>query len=147
MKRLFFFTGMLLLMVFKLHAQTLPADGILGVWQSEDKATKIEYFKTGNTYAARLIWAKDMFEADGKTPRKDVKNPDEKLRTRPIQNIVNVTGLTFKDGEYTGGKLYVARDGNSYDLKAKLKGTDKLEARGYKGIPMMGKTIMWTRIQ
>jgi hypothetical protein len=39
-----------------------------------------------------------MFEADGKTSKKDVKNPNEKLRSRPVQGLTHITNLTYKDG-------------------------------------------------
>jgi uncharacterized protein (DUF2147 family) len=147
MKKVVFFTGMLLFMATTLFAQTLSADKIIGVWQTEDKSMKIEIFKSGNTYSAKFLWGKDMFEADGKTPKKDTENPDQKLRSRSRQGIVHITGLTYDDGEYVDGKLYSAKDGNTYSLKAELKSINKLETRGYKGVPMMGKTFKWNRVQ
>jgi len=126
-------------------AQRLSPDQITGVWQCDDY--KIEVFKSGNTYSAKLLWAKDMFEADGKTPKMDSKNPNEKLRTRSVQGITHITALVFKDGEYVDGKLYSVQDGNTYSLKGKLKTANDLETRGYKGIPMMGRTFKWKRVQ
>lgn len=126
-------------------AQKLPADQITGVWQCEDY--KIEMFKVGNTYSAKLLWSKEMFEADGKTSKKDVKNPNEKLRSRPVQGLTHITGLVYQDGEYVEGKLYSVQDGNTYGFKGKLKGPNDLETRGYKGIPLMGKSFKWRRVQ
>ncbi|NDI98738.1 DUF2147 domain-containing protein [Flavobacterium sp. LaA7.5] len=127
-------------------AQKVSVDNIVGVWKCE--AYKIEIFKSGNTYSAKLLWAKDiMFEADGKTPKKDDKNPNEKLRNRSRKGITHITDLRYKDGEYVDGKLYSVQDGNTYSLKAVLKTINNLETRGYKGIPMMGKTFKWARVQ
>ena len=126
-------------------AQKLPADQITGVWQCDDY--KIEVFKAGNTYSAKLLWSKEMFEADGKTPKKDVKNPNEKLRSRSVQGLTHITGLIYKDGEYVDGKLYSVQDGNTYSFKGKLKGPNDLETRGYKGIPLVGKSFKWKRVQ
>lgn len=126
-------------------AQKLSADQILGVWLCEDY--KIEVFKTGNAYSAKLLWAKDMFEADDKTPKKDVKNPDDKLKSRSIQGITHITGLIYKDNEYLDGKLYSPQDGNTYSFKGQLKSTNSLETRGYRGTPMFGKTYKWKRVQ
>ncbi|MDJ1501692.1 DUF2147 domain-containing protein [Xanthocytophaga agilis] len=44
-------------------------------------------------------------------------------------------------------KIETFKSGNTYNLKAVLKSTDTLETRGYKGVPMMGKTFKWTRQQ
>jgi uncharacterized protein (DUF2147 family) len=126
-------------------AQKLTQDQIAGVWQSE--AYKIEIFKAGNAYAAKLLWSNDIFEADGKTVKKDDKNPDEKLRSRPRQGITHITELTYQDGEYLDGKLYSVQDGNTYGFKAVLRDANHLESRGYKGVPMFGKTVQWTRVQ
>jgi len=134
-----------LLLSLASFAQQLPADRVTGVWQCDDY--KIEVFKAGNTYSAKLLWSKEMFETDGKTSKKDVKNPDEKLRGRSVQGLTHITGLVFKNGEYVEGKLYSVQDGNTYSIKGKLKGPDDLETRGYKGIPLVGKSFKWKRVQ
>ncbi|MCL4638408.1 MULTISPECIES: DUF2147 domain-containing protein [Olivibacter] len=134
-----------LLLSITSFAQKLPADRITGVWQCDDY--KIEVFKAGNTYSAKLLWSKEMFEADGKTSKKDVKNPNEKLRSRSVQGLTHITGLVYKDGEYVDGTLYSVQDGNTYGLKGKLKGPNDLETRGYKGVPLMGKSFKWKRVQ
>jgi uncharacterized protein (DUF2147 family) len=135
----------ILLLSLASFAQKLPADQITGVWLCDDY--KIEVFKSGNTYSAKLLWSKEMFEADGKTPRKDVKNPNEKLRSRSVQGLTHITDLIYKDGEYVDGKLYSVQDGNTYSIKGKLKSTNDLETRGYKGIPLVGKSFRWKRVQ
>jgi uncharacterized protein (DUF2147 family) len=126
-------------------AQKIPADKIIGVWQCDDY--KIEIFKPGNTYSAKLLWSKEMFEADGKTSKKDGKNPNEKLRSRSVQGLTHITDLIYKDGEYVDGKLYSVQDGNTYSFKGKLKGPDELETRGYKDVPLVGKSFKWKRVQ
>lgn len=140
-----FFVATLLLGAGASFAQTLSPDQIVGVWKCEDY--KIEIFKSGETYSAKLLWAKDMFEADGKTPKKDDKNPDEKLRNRSRQGITHITELTYDDGEYIDGKLYSVADGNTYSFKAELKNADNLETRGYRGVPLMGKSFYWTKVR
>jgi uncharacterized protein (DUF2147 family) len=134
-----------LLLSLASYAQKISADNIIGIWKCDDY--KIEVFKTGNTYSAKLLWSKDMFEADGKTSKKDVKNPDEKLRSRSVQGLTHITDLVYKGGEYEDGKLYSVQDGNTYSLKGKLKGPNDLETRGYKGMPLIGKTYKWKRVQ
>jgi len=137
--------AILLLSTMASFAQKLPADQILGTWLCSDY--KIEVYKAGGTYSAKLLWSKDMFEADGKTSKKDIKNPNEKLRSRPVEGLTHITELVYKDGEYVDGKLYSVQDGNTYSLKGKLNSVNDLETRGYKGVPMLGKTFKWKRIQ
>lgn len=147
MKRIILLTGILLLMVSGLFAQSLSPDKILGVWFSADNAMKIEIFKSGNTYSGKLLEAKFMFEADGKTPKKDTENPNQKLRSRSRQGLVHITDLSYKDGKYINGVLYSVENGGTYSIKGELKGPNELETRGYKGVPVMGKTFKWTRVQ
>ncbi len=137
------FVAMLLFVSVASFAQKLPADKIIGIWQREDY--RIEIFKSGDTYSGRLLWAKDMFEADGKTPKKDSQNPDIKLRRRSRQGIIHITGLKYANGEYVDAQLYNVQDGNTYGLKALLKDADNLELRAYKGVPTLGRTVKWTR--
>lgn len=135
----------ILVLVSVTSSAQLPADKIIGIWQCEDY--KIKVFKSGNTYSAKLLWSKDMFEADGRTPKRDSKNPDAKLKTRSVQGITHITQLAFEDGEYVNGKLYSIQDGNTYSLKGKLKSAEELETRGYKGVPMLGKTFKWKLVK
>jgi uncharacterized protein (DUF2147 family) len=120
------------------------ANDIKGVWINENKDAKVEIYKSGDGYAGKIIWLKEMYEPDGKTLKKDSRNPDAKLRQRTILNLNILDGFTYDDGEWTGGNLYDPKSGKTYDSKMKLKGPS-LEIRGYVGSPMFGKTTSWTR--
>lgn len=143
MKRIAF-----VLITFLFSTQVLLAqDKILGNWLSEEKDGRIEIYKTGDKYFGKLVWGRELMEADGKTPRKDrtdVKNSDPKLRSRPLLGLVLLTNFTYDDGEWNGGKIYDPKSGKTYSCTMKLKG-EKLEIRGYVGISMFGRTTVWTR--
>ncbi|MBL7719101.1 MAG: DUF2147 domain-containing protein [Flavipsychrobacter sp.] len=130
-------------------AQGLPADKIIGTWESVDASPRLrfEFYKQGSKYLGRLLYASNMYEADGKTPKRDHKNPDPKLRSRSRYGITNITGLEYEEGEYTGGTLYNPEEGRTYSVKAKLKNADELDFRGYVGISLLGKTMKFRRIQ
>ena len=121
------------------------ADGVKGVWINDAKDVKVEIYKKGDKYTGKVIWTKDMYEADGKTVKKDSKNLDESLRNRSILNLDILTGFTYDDGGWTGGKIYDPKSGKIYASKMKIKGGN-LEIRGYVGSPMFGKTTVWTRV-
>lgn len=144
-----FLISLLLIVPVVAFTQTLPADKILGIWESVDSDVKLrfEFFKQGNTYFGKLLHASNMYEADGKTPKKDFKNPNAKLRTRSRYGITNITNLTYEDGEYTGGTLYNPEEGKKYSVKAKLRNINELDFRGYVGISLLGKTMKFKRIQ
>ncbi|RFM32247.1 DUF2147 domain-containing protein [Chitinophaga silvisoli] len=143
MKRIAF---LLITLLFSTHV-LLAQDKILGNWLSEEKDGRIEIYKTGDKYFGKLVWGKDLVEADGKTPRKDrtdTKNSDPKLRSRPLLGLVLLTNFTYDDGEWSGGKIYDPKSGKTYSCTMKMKG-DKLEIRGYVGVSMFGRTTVWTR--
>ncbi len=122
------------------HAQN--GDTILHNWETREKDGKIEVLKNGTTYYAIMRYGKELFEADGKTYKKDVNNPDPSLRTRDLKDYVLISGLTFQDGKWTGGKIYNFKDGNSYDVTIEIEGR-VMSMRVYKGIPLLGKTLKW----
>jgi uncharacterized protein (DUF2147 family) len=120
------------------------ADAVLGNWLNEEKDAKVQIYKAGGKYFGKIVWLKNPFEADGKTPRLDKKNNTESLRTRPIMNLVMLTKFTYNDGEWEDGEIYDPKSGKTYNSKMKLNG-DKLAIRGYVGLAAFGKTTVWTR--
>ncbi|MDX2046511.1 MAG: DUF2147 domain-containing protein [Chitinophagaceae bacterium] len=121
------------------------ADAVKGVWMNDDKDAKVEIYKSGNSYFGKIIWGKDMYEPDGKTPKKDSKNTNAEMRNRSMINMVILSDFTFNNGEWTGGELYNPKNGKTYKSKMKLTG-ENLEIRGYVGSPMFGKTTTWTKV-
>lgn len=117
---------------------------IIGTWESDQRDVRMDYFKDGDHYAGRLLWGNLVVESDGVTSKKDVKNPDEKLRSRSILGIVSLTGLKWNGEEYTGGRIYDPPSGKTYNCKAWTEG-GKLYMRGYLGIPLLGRTVSWHR--
>lgn len=148
MKKLLLSTFLLLLTIAA-FSQKLPAEKIIGIWQNEggDVGLKFEFFASDGKYFGRLLWASTMYEADGKTPKKDPKNPIRNLRGRSRQHLVNVTNLRYEDGEYTGGKLYNPDDGHTYSVNAKLVNDNLLEFRAYLGLSVLGRTMKFNRIK
>lgn len=122
------------------------SDKILGLWELSDKSGKTRFLKYKGKYYGRVVWGKDVVKADGKTSKKDTKNPNPKLRSRDIIGITYITGLTFKDGEYSGGYVYDPTSGKTYNCKIWFEGND-LMFRGYKGVSMLGKTVVYRRIK
>ncbi len=143
------FAAIMLFASIAAFAQQIPADKIIGIWESvaSDPKLKFELYKSGSKYAGRLLYASNMFEEDGKTPKKDFKNPDKTLRGRSRYGITNITNLVYDDGEYTSGNLYNPEEGRNYSVKAKLKSINELDFRGYIGISLLGKTMKFKRVQ
>jgi len=130
----------------KTFAQTPEADKILGVWLSEDKTGKIDIYKAKGKYFGKLIWGKTMYEPNGITSRKDVKNKDEKLRGRNLKELIMLYDFTYHDGVWDGGEIYDPFSGKTYSCTLKLK-DNKLNIRGYIGVSLFGRTSVWERVK
>ena len=114
-------------------------DPILGKWQNSSGEGRIEIYKKGDKYFGKLYWVKDA-------TKKDVNNPDESLRSRPIKDLEILTDFTKKGNTYEGGKIYDPKSGKTYSCKMTPKG-DKLEVRGYVGVSLLGRTEVFTRVK
>lgn len=147
MKKLLFISAIVLLSATSFAQK--PADQIIGIWETTDSEVKLKFdiYKSGESYFGKLLYASTMYETDGKTPKKDVKNPDKSLRSRSRLNIVNINNLTYNDGDYSGGTLYNPDSGDTYRLKAKMINNNNVEFRGYVGISLLGKTMKLKRVQ
>jgi uncharacterized protein (DUF2147 family) len=123
-------------------------DKIVGTWRSAAQDSEMEIYKSGSMYYGKLLagWGNDMYESDGKTLVKDTKNPDIKLRNRPLLNLVFITDVSYENGEYTGGKLYMAKDGEMISCEMKFDG-EKLTMKWYRDGQQFGPTKIWSRIK
>jgi uncharacterized protein (DUF2147 family) len=128
-------------------AQTAAVPQIDGVWQAEDGSMKLEMFDAGGSHAGRLLYGRRAVEADGKTFKRDVRNPDPALRSRSLEGIVVLRDLRWSQGDkrWDGGRLYDGTSGRSYSARAALV-NGRMELRVYMGSPMLGRTLTFQRV-
>jgi len=120
-------------------AQKSKADVIVGKYLSPDKVGQIEIFKRDGKYYGKTICCNEK--------RLDVNNPNPALRIRSRIGMEFIHDFEF-DGEeeYVNGTIYNPEDGRTYSAKMWLDGK-KLNMRGYIGAPILGKTIVFTKIE
>lgn len=145
------FIGLALLFLSSKSFSQTTGDEIIGTWWNQEKDGQIEIYKSGNTYAGKLIWMKDPNNPSTGKPLLDQKNPDEKLRSNPILGSNLMYGFVFSKGdkEWSDGKIYDGREGKTYKCYIKINADKTLKVRGYIGAAWMGlgKTNTWTRIK
>lgn len=125
---------------------TNKGDQVLGIWMTDDGKAKIEIYKDGDKYSGKIVWLKEPRNEQGGL-KVDKENSDKTLRSRPILGINLVSGFTFDgDDRWEGGDIYDPENGKTYSSHMKLK-KGKLEVRGYVGISMFGRTVVWTKSQ
>ena len=70
------------------------------------------------------------------------------LKDKPVIGIAILTGVRREAGGYTAGRVLDPNDGRVYDCVLELlEGGSKLGVRGYLGIPLLGRTQIWTRLE
>ncbi|NIV18909.1 MAG: DUF2147 domain-containing protein [Woeseiaceae bacterium] len=76
----------------------------------------------------------------------DDRNPDPALRSRRLDGLVIMTGFEYAGkGRWKNGKVYDPDSGNTYKCTARLLDPDTLKIKGYIGIPLLGRSEIWTR--
>lgn len=121
-------------------AQT-KADAIIGVWLTQVKDAKIEIYKKDNLYYGKVVWIESPTDENGK-PKVDSKNPNKTAAKRPIMGMDIVTRMAYSNGEWSGGKIYDPKSGDTYTCKIWLD-NGNLKVRGYLG--WLYDTKTWTK--
>ncbi len=121
------------------------ADKITGIWWNEAREIKLKIEQKGGKYIGTIIYMIPEKYVDGQSP-KDNKNPDEKLRERPLVGLQILSGLEYdaKKKEWKSGKIYDPQSGNTYDCFAWLEKSDLLKMKGFvAGIRLLGRSAEW----
>lgn len=141
-----FLLSLLILMTPASFAQA-SGDAIVGRWKATEKTLTIEIYKAGNEYRAKIIDFTDHHSEIPAAQRRDEKNPDEKLRGRPLLGIDVLRGMHYDDGEkaWTDGHVYDVSSGKEYSAELHLEEGKTLNVRAFKGVTFLGKTMSFVR--
>jgi uncharacterized protein (DUF2147 family) len=124
---------------------------VIGSWMTVGNSSHVEIYPCGEKLCGKVAWLKNpnyIHAEDGPvgTTKVDRKNPDPNLRNRPILGLQVIEGLTaVNGGSWEKGKCYDPESGNTYKCRMHLASPEKLEMRGYVGIPLFGRTYVLTR--
>ncbi|ERJ20371.1 signal peptide protein [Salinisphaera shabanensis T35B1] len=122
-------------------AADMKAEDAAGVWETASGGY-VQLYEEGDTWKGKIVGSKS-----GKA-RYDKNNPDESKRDRRLLGITVLDGLKYAgNGEFEGGTIYDPNNGKTYKAKATQTGPDTIEARGYIGISLIGKSQTWKRIE
>ena len=128
-----------------LLAAAARAETPIGVWEAGE--SHIEIYECGDLLCGRVVALDEPLDEEGE-PHVDLNNPDPALRTRPIMGMDLIAGFSRKsDRKWVDGAIYDPRDGKTYKSRLTLQKDGTLEVRGYVGVALFGKTVVWTRIE
>jgi len=141
--RLFVLVGWILLLV--IPASIFSQDGVLGTWKTIDD---VDGEATSHVFIEKI---------DGKLSGKITKllNEDPGIicelckgdkKDQPIIGLEIIWDMKKDDDQWSGGRILDPENGKDY--KCKIKVVDGvLEVRGYIGIPALGRTQKWYRVE
>lgn len=140
------FRNMLIAGGLLLGGQASAADDpVIGFWMVESGRAIVEVEPCGASVCGEIVWLIEPLDAAG-APKTDLNNVDETLRDRPVCGLSLIRG--FKQdgpGEWSGGEIYNGEDGETYTAYLEMQSDGKLKVRGYVGVPILGKSQIWTR--
>ena len=145
MKKLFLFLAWMIMGSSFLFSQ---ADKVLGFWLTEKGTSQVEIYNAEDgKYYGRISWLEEPNE-DGK-PKMDKENPDEALKSRPIQglNILKEFVYNEKDKEWEDGRIYDPDNGKTYDCYMWFDDdANVLYIKGFvMGMRFLGRSTAWKR--
>ena len=134
-------------------------DLILGNWKTSNGRSVISIYKgkaengeDPKKYYGKIVWLKVPNDDDGK-PRTDINNSDDELKKQPLKGLVIMKDVEFEevDGKvvsWDGGTIYDPNNGSDYSFEAEINKKNKnvMDARGYIGLSLFGRTDTWTRL-
>ncbi len=130
------------------QAQAKGGDALLGKWLSAEKDLEIEVFKSHDKFYGKVLW----FACNPAVPPMedylDDNNPVAALRTRHWLGMVTLTHLQYAgDGKWDDGDVYDPHSGHTYSATVRVKGANTAMVRGYWGIELLGKTLVFNRVR
>ena len=127
-------------------AQATPA----GLWKTIDDETKAEKSLVRITDNGGVLTGKVEKILTDKVDAKCVECTDER-KGQPVQGMTILRDIkpdASDKGTWVGGDILDPNNGKIYKVLLKLAdGGKKLDVRGYIGMPMLGRTQTWLRVE
>lgn len=126
-----------------------PSYTPLGQWKTEDGRATVDIQPCGNKICGKIINLSEPLDPETHRPKTDIENQDSSLKNRPLmglQIISDFTPDTTTPNHWIDGKIYSPREGKTYHAQFTLESPTQMNIRGYVGIPLFGKTQVWTKV-
>jgi uncharacterized protein (DUF2147 family) len=126
----------------------VPDESPVGFWRTVDDRTQkprgiVEIYEENSEFLGRI---ETSFNPRELTARCGKCTGDRK--DAPVIGLVIMSGVTKHGSDYGGGEILDPETGSIYRCRfvLSLEG-EKLIVRGYLGLPLLGRTQTWTRVQ
>ena len=89
-----------------------------------------------------------VFSPPNESPNPLCERCPGELRDRPVVGMTILRGVRRASDGYTGGTILDPDEGKSYRCTITLKEAgSRLRVRGFLGLPLFGRTQVWTRVE
>jgi uncharacterized protein (DUF2147 family) len=116
-----------------------------GIWLIDGKVA-VELFACDDGLCGRIVGLAEPRDRSGQ-PKHDGRNPDPALRQRPLCGLGVLSGLKPAGRDsWDGGHFYNPQDGHRYSASVRMQSDDRLTARFYLGLSVLGENRTLVRI-
>ncbi|MEG3180617.1 DUF2147 domain-containing protein [Sphingomonas sp. LT1P40] len=115
----------------------------VGVWKAPTNEAVIEIKRCGASLCGRVVTSAQLRR---NPDLKDARNANAALRGRPIKGLLMMSGFMADGAVWSGGTIYNAEDGKTYQARLTPVGPDVLKVRGCVFVPLC-KTQIWRRVR
>ena len=142
---------LLLLVICPALADEPPAATPIGLWETpEGKGGRahVKIEPCEGKLCGRIVWLELPNDKEGR-PRTDRRNTDAALKDRPILGLPLLSGFVpdpERADRWIEGRIYNPEDGEVYRCTMTLGPNGTLDVRGYVGLPMLGRSQTWKRV-
>ena len=138
---------LLALPVLRAAAATGAWSSPVGLWSPLDRSGKpvglVAIYEKNGLYYGRI---EPLSPADNRAAR--CTHCTGSRKNQLMDGLVLMQHLSYRNGKYVGGNILDPRTGRVYDCELRLiDGGRKLVMRGYVGIPLLGLSEVWERMQ
>jgi uncharacterized protein (DUF2147 family) len=117
-----------------------PAN-VHGLWRTDDGKGIVRIGPCGTQTCG---WIARVLDSGKNVPATDIRNPDPKLRNRPILGLPTLTGFTREGATWKGGRAYDPKSGRSYRATLGLNPDGSLKVTGC--VLIICRSLRWTRV-
>lgn len=119
----------------------------IGTWYAEGGAAQVEITECDDGICGRVAFLRSPFDENGCALR-DVSNPDPQRHSEPVLGleILHAGQHSADDPREWSGTIYDPGSGRTYRCTVRADGDDRLQLRGYIGVPIIGRTTTWIRV-
>lgn len=122
----------------------------VGYWQTiDDKDNQprsiVKIWEENNQLQGKIV---KVFYKEGESEKDVCTECKGEDKDKLILGMTILKGFTKDEsGMWTGGTILDPKNGNVYKSRLTLSDADTLDVRGYIGLPIIGRSQIWHRIQ